>query len=617
MVSWPGLANVSFQVPSHKTFDTRRNPISSSVRGTDALSANGTTPADPEVHRPRSWFGFDAGILVVLALPWTILHFDTSWLFGYATSSNGFIDPWVYFGFFLDLAQHIRTFKGAYFTTRLTWTVPGALVYHAFSPVVATYVLHLAVFYAATLSLYMILKLTVGRRAALLATLLMAFHSYFLLSVGWPYIDGAANAYFLLTILALTFAARSPLARNYLVAAGALAALAVYCQLFLIVFSPVVLGYYYFARRQMGHARSSVDWKPFTLGFAAVTLAFGLFNLSVNGRFLFFINSVGEAAKLVVNHNPYADWSYRWLSGPTWLVVPTVALVGAIVCLANRKRIGETRFQEFRLFWLRFYVLCVATMIFWQLVGQPVLQLPHYASYLMPAAFLALGSQIALVADRLNRMQFALLCGCVGMVSLLPIPLPMNSSLVAELQRHRILLPLAIGVAAIWGIGRQLPRVAAPLIGVLALGLATLSATTSTRGWDHGGLPNDPASQKAALLAIVDSVHAVQALSPQANLYFWYNVDGRFGKIYRAVASTYLWAYRLEGEEFPQLGPKLPPVQRRILILSENGDAALRDAIATLNRAGLGARFIARRSIREGPFAWDMEEIEVKAAVDQ
>jgi 4-amino-4-deoxy-L-arabinose transferase-like glycosyltransferase len=615
MVSWPGLANVSFQVPNPQTSDIRRIPISSSVRGTDVLPANGTAPADSEVHEPRS--RFDAGILVVLALPWVILRFDTSWLFGYATSSIGFIDPWVYFGFFLDLTQHIRTFKGAYFTTRLTWTVPGAFAYHTLSPVVATYVLHLAVFYAATLSLYLILKLTVSRRAALLATLLMAFHSYFLLSVGWPYIDGAANAYLLLTILALTFAARSRHSRNWLFASGALAALTVYCQLFLIVFGPVVLGYYYFARRQMGNARSSLDWKPFTLGFAAVTLAFGLFNLSVNGRFLFFINSVGTAAKLVVNRNPYNDWSYRWLFEPTWLVVPTVAFVGAIVCLANRERLAETRFGEFVLFWQRFYVLSVATMIFWQLVGQPVLRFPHYASYLMPTTFLALGSQVALVADRLSRIQVAWLCGCVGLVSLVPSVLPMTSSFVTDLRNHPILLPLAMGVAAIWGIGRQLPRNGAPLIGVLAVSLATLSVTTSTRGWDHGGLPDDPASQKAALLAILDSVRAVQALSPQGNLYFWYNVDGRFGKMYRAVASTYLWAYRLEGEEFPQLGPKLPPVQKHIVILAENGDAALRDAIATLSRAGLGATFIAKREIREGPFAWDMEEIEVKAGAAQ
>lgn len=579
------------------------------------LAANATTPAGAEVHQRHSCFRFDNGILVILALPWAILRFDTSWLFGYATSSTGFIDPWVYFGFFLDLIQHIRTFKGAYFTTRLTWTVPGALAYHTFSPLTGTYVLHLAVFYAATFSLYLILKLTVSRRGALLATLLMAFHSYFLLSVGWPYIDGAANTYLLLTILALTFAARSPRPQRCLVAAGALAAFTIYCQFFLIVFSPVVLGYYYFARRQMGHARSSKDGNPFILGFAAVTLAFGLFNLSVNGRFLFFINSVGMAAKLVVNRNPYNDWSYRWLSEPTWLVVPMIALAGAIACLANRERLAETRSREFILFWQRYYVLGFATMLFWQLVGQPVLQLPHYASYLMPAAFLALGSQIALVADRLNRIKFASLFGCVFLISFIPILLPINSSLIVELRRYPILLPLAIGVAAIWGIGRQLPRSGVLPVGLLALSLATLSATTSTREWDHGGLPNDPASQKAGLLAIVDSVRAVQALSPQASLYFWYNVNGRFGKMYRAVASTYLWAYRLEGEEFPQLGPKLPQVERHILILSENGDAALRDALDALNRAGLDATFIAKRTIREGPFAWDMEEVEVRTAV--
>jgi hypothetical protein len=570
---------------------------------------------NPQASRAQhGWLArVDSGLLTIVALPWVILRFDSSWLFGYATSPLGFIDPWVYFGFFLDLTQHIRTFKGAYFTTRLTWTVPGAIVYYLFPPIIATYVLHLALFYAATISLYLILKITVSQRAAVLATLLMAFHSYFLWSIGWPYIDGVGSTYLLLTICALTFASRSARPKGWLVAAGALAAMTVYCQLFLIVFSPVVLGYYHFARRETGKNRSAPSWRAFAWGFAAVTVVFGVFNMAVNGRFLFFINSLGTAAKLVVHHNPYNAPTYGWLSEATWLVLPAVTLVGAVLCLARKENIQSVPNAEFLLFWQRFYVLSVVTMVFWQLIGQPVLQLSTYASYLIPFIFLGLGSQLAIVTHGLTRAQFLLFCGCVVFVSLLPFTLPVGSALMAELQRHPLPLPFALGVAAVAILSGQIRHANVLAVLLLCLSLATLNATTSPRVWGHRGSVDDPAFQKSALLTIVDSVRTVQELDPKGNLYFWYDGEGRLGRLYRSVASTYLWAYRLQSENFPLLGPKLPPVQRRILVLAEDGEGALRMAETSLNREGLSAELLAKRTIHEGPFTWDMIEIQVAA----
>jgi hypothetical protein len=569
----------------------------------------------PSAGKARSgWHAsVDPGLLTILAVPWVILRFDNTWLFAYAINPFGFIDPWVYFGYFLDLPQHLRTFKGAYFSTRLTWTVPGAIVYHLFPPLLATYVLHLALFYAATISLYLILKITVSQRAAILATLLMAFHSYFLWSMGWPYIDGAGSTYLLLMIAALTFASRSAHPKGWLTVAGALAATTVYCQLFLIVFSPVALGYYHFAQREMGMNLSAPGWKPFGWGFAGVTVVFGVFNLAVNGRFLFFINSLGTAAKLIINHNPYNDSTYAWLSGATWLVLPAVTIVGAILCLARRQSILSVPNAEFLLFWQRYFVLSILIMVCWQFVGQPVLQLSTYTSYLIPAVFLALGSQLAIVVDRLNRIQFTLLCGCVVFASLLPFVLPLESSLIMGLQRHPLLWPFGLGVAAVLIISRQVRHASVLAVLILCVSLATLNATTSPRTWGHRAAVDDPAYQKAALLTIVDSVRAVQDLDPKGNLYFWYDGDARIGRLYRSVASTYLWAYRLQSETFPQVGPKLPSVQRRILILAEDGDTALRQAEASLQRVGLGTELIAKRTIHEGPFTWDMIEIEVTA----
>lgn len=553
----------------------------------------------------------DFAVLVILALPWIILRFDSTWLFGYATSSFGFIDPWVYFGYFFDLTQHLRSFKGAYFTTRLTWTVPGAVAYHFLSPITATYVLHLALFYASTLALYFVLKKTVGSRAALPAVLLMAFHSYFLWSIGWPYIDGAANAYLLVTLAILTVASSASNTRRWLLLAGALAAMAIYCQFFLIVFSPLIFGYYYFARRERGRQRSSSDWKPFALGFAVVTVVFGIFNMAVNGRFLFFINSVGTAAKLVINHNPYNDSTYSWLAAPTWLVLPAITLVGAIVCLARRRSLLSIPNADFLLFWQRYYVLSVAIMIFWQLVGQPVLQLSTYASYLLPGVFLALGSQIGIVMHKLDNRLYALLCVLMAFFGVSPLLLQPDSPAMSVLKTHEILIPLALSVIAVVGIIRTAPPVSLLAVAVLAASLGILNATTSTRTWTHGTLPHDEAAQKYALLALADSIRTVQELDPKANLYFWYNGEDRLGRLYRSVASTYLWAYRLQSETFPELGPKAPPSQRRIAILTEDPSSALYDAQTSLRKGGLNAHQLTTRTIEEGPFRWYMVVIQV------
>jgi hypothetical protein len=572
-----------------------------------------TTSASVAKNRPPVPQGsrgakFDPGLLVVLALPWVVLRFDTTWLFAYPTSSFGFIDPWMYFGFFFDLTQHIRTFKGAYFTTRLTWTVPGAVVYHLFSPLVATYVLHVLLFYASILALYLILKVTVSRQAALLATVLMAFHSYFLWSVGWPYIDGAGNMYVLLTLACLAFAARSDRPIWWLAAAGAVAAKAIYCQFFLIGFSPLIFGFYYFARREMGHRRSRLEWKPFAWGFAFVTALYGLFNMAVNGRFLFFINSLGTAAKLVIHRNPYNDTTYGWIAGATWLVLPVLATLGAIVCLARRKSILSIPNAEFLLFWQRYLLLSDLIMVFWQVIGQPVLQLPTYTSYLMPPVFLALGSQIAIVTHQLGKVGRTFVYTGVFLAGVLPLVAQLDQH---PLTAHPILLASGIGAISLALINRQIRYAGALAVVALAISLGILNAATSTRTWTHGTLPHDDASQRSALLTIVDSIHTVQQLDPSGNLYFWYDGDARLGRLYRDVASTYLWAYRLQSETFPDPGPKAPPPERRILILTEDPGPALEAAKSSLAKLGLNATVIAQREIQEGPFRWDMIEIQV------
>jgi hypothetical protein len=553
----------------------------------------------------------DAGLLLVLSLPWMILHFDRTWLFAYSSSSYGFIDPWVYFGYFLDLTQHLRMFKGAYFTTRLSWILPGAAVYHVFPPLVAPYVLHLVLFYAATVSLYLILKHTVSTRAAILGALLMGCHAYFLRSMGWDYVDGAAITYMLMTLCALTYAAKSENPRPWLVAVGVLSALTLYAQLFLIVFSPLALGYYQFARREHQRAPVVAVWKLFAWGFAGVTVILGTFNMVVNGRFFFFVNSMGMAAKLVVNHNPYNDSTFRWLAQADWLVLPLVALVGAILCLRWKDGILSVPNAAFLLFWQRYLVLSVSMMVFWQLIGQPVLQLSFYASYLIPTSFLALASQMESSLRKVNRRQFLLLASCALSLSLLPFWIPVQSQLMWELQRNPLLVPILAGITAVVLIRKQIRHAVTLGVLLLCMSLGILTATSSTRTWGRPGRADDPNFQEQAFLTIVDSVRMIQELDPKGNLFFWYDGDGKLGRLYRSIASTYGWSYRLQSESFPELGPRVPPLGRRIVILSEDAKGDLRKAEESLHKLGLGVRVVAQRPIHEGPFSWSMTEIEV------
>jgi 4-amino-4-deoxy-L-arabinose transferase-like glycosyltransferase len=544
----------------------------------------------------------------LLALPWVILRFDTSWLFAYADSPIGFIDPWVYFGYFLDFAQHLRTFPGAYFSSRFSWIIPGALAYQLFRPLTAAYVLHVGFYWIALTSLYLVLKHTVSRRAALLSALLMGCHTYFLWAIGWDYVDGAAGAYMLLTLLALTYASKSENPRRWLLASGAALGLAIYCQLFLVTFTPLLPLYYSVARRKSADLRAGL--KPFLQGFAALTLLFAIVGLVVNRRPVFFLTSLGTAGKLVVHGNPWKQSAHSWLTTATWLVIPAITLVGAVLILARRKTAPTG--GSLAHFWQLYFVLSVAALLFWQMLGQPIFQLYYYVSLLMPAMFLALGGQLAAPLKRLSRWHYGLLCAAAAVVAFSPYVLPSTSALLAYIQAHALVVPPVLGIASTTLLFANARYTRALAVLLLCAAFAMLNATTGPRTWAVHGGRLDPASQKGAFLAVADSVHAVQEIDPKARLYFWYNAEEQLGHLHRSVASAYLWARRLVSESFPALESKSPALHTRVAILSDDPDAFTK-ADQSLRQAGLSARWITQRQIQEGPFRWSMTVIEVDA----
>lgn len=578
--------------------------------------------APPSV-RWRSWLRrTDLALLPILALPLAILKLDDTWLFAYSASPQGFIDAWVYFGYFLDLTQHLQTFRsGAYYGGRLPWIVPGFLAYRLFPPLVAAYVLHVAFYWAAVVSLYLILKHTVSQRAALLTGLLMGCHSYFLWAIGWDYVNGAAITYVLLTVCALTYAARSERPRRWLVLSGVVFGATIYCHLFLITFAPLFVLYYRFAKNEYGRKSLASGFRFFAHGFLALSSLFVVFNILFKAAPLFFILPSLKSASKWVAADPWFDPSYKWITSAIWLLFPAVMLVGSLL-FVNRRDSRTTARGGFPWFWQGYFVLSAVIMLLWQLQGQPIFQVVYYTSYLIPATFLALGAQLAPVLEGFSRKQFAAICGGAAVLLLLPFAVPLHSRLIMVIQQHPWLWPAIAGTAGVTLLARRVRYTGALAVLLICAACGSLNLGTGTRTWGRAGEPDDPALQKQAFLAVVDSVRAVQQIDPSGHLFFWYDFRAPLGPLHRTVASTFLWARRLVSENFPLLGAqaeppslklKIPPPHTRIAILTVD-EAALEKAEQSMREVGLTARFIGQRSIREGPIAWNMILIETEKA---
>src|SRR5262249_34743869 len=154
---------------------------------------------------------------------------NSAWIF----TGPGWIDPWVYFGFFRHLVEYKSVlFPKLYYGSRLAWILPGYVAYHVFSPKVANLVLHFTFYYVAIFSLYALLKRATTSANALLVTVLLGSYSRFLAAIGWDYVDGAGIAYFLLA-LALVARATEKGPRLWLLTGGAAAMAMCYTNLFL------------------------------------------------------------------------------------------------------------------------------------------------------------------------------------------------------------------------------------------------------------------------------------------------------------------------------------------------------------------------------------------------
>ena len=393
----------------------------------------------------------DGFLPLILAYPLLLLAISSDWIF----TPAGYIDPWVYYGYFRDFVafKNDSFLASHYYGSRLSWLLPGFLVHHFLNPESASIILHLGVYYVAVFSLYFTLKRTVGRRGGLIGALLLGGYTFFLNSAGWDYVDGAVIAYCLLALACLTHAASGASPRTGCTAAGAAAAAMVHANVISLALCPL-LGLFWLALPRIceGNRQAQAAMNPrslpaiqafgwFLAGAASLSLLLCFVNHFICGTWLFFLPSFRFALQSALIVNPAALPVAEWLPRARWLVLPVAA--GAAVALASiagyRRRRVLTHTGLFGALLAITFLLCLA-LESW---GAPMLQLFYYASYLTPWLFLALAAALSPLLQGLSPAGFTR----VATVCAVAFPFPLwGASLWTNLgAQFGLWLPLAVG----------------------------------------------------------------------------------------------------------------------------------------------------------------------------
>lgn len=180
-------------------------------------------------------------IMMILALPIVLALINPNWIF-----NVNIADDYIYLGYQLDFPKYTNWSPATdmYFIERISWILPTYLIRQVTSPLLANFIIHLAVYYLSAFSVYGILNRLHNNRVAIIITVLFGQYPLILRSTGWDYPDGFAMALFALTIYFLTQAVGSKRNALYLIGAGAAFAVMFNSNPFNVAYAPA-LGLYY------------------------------------------------------------------------------------------------------------------------------------------------------------------------------------------------------------------------------------------------------------------------------------------------------------------------------------------------------------------------------------
>jgi hypothetical protein len=489
-------------------------------------------------------------LAAVLLLPLIVLWRQDNTLF----TGYGYIDPWVYFGFFRNLVEFKRNlFPGTSYGSRLAWILPGAAVHTLFSPVTANYVLHLGVYTVATVSLFLTLKWVAGARRAFLAAMLFSVNPWLWSAAGWDYANGAAIAYCLLTMALLTWAALAPTRRWALLAAGMSLAALVYVDPRWVALAPLLPLYYAGLTRAWNRTpipRSFLALcRWFGAGCMAVTVALGAANYVLDGHFFFYAPAVLEFLQPASSRAPWSQGLWADHAAAPWLWFAMVAAATSLVVLASRLRRWAGQGNAAPVLFSAQFLCALVCLAYCQARGNPVLGISYRASDLLPFSFLAMGVWFWPGVEAVRpRTYLAICCAAAAVLGIAWVD--GVAGLVAEVPHVLWVGAAALAVSMVWPWRPW--GVSFSLVGFFVF-------TSLQAGSIYANL--EAHAYRDQFESLMESRSRIESIRQGHAVRFWYDDKDRAMPDAVALSSTYLWSSSILGRTFvsPPCDVEVPP----------------------------------------------------------
>jgi hypothetical protein len=555
-------------------------------------------------------------IIALALLPFVLLLVNDSWTF---VSPAGWVDAYLYTGYMTDLKHYLGDFGPTYYGSRLPWLLYGSAIHSLFSYDTANLVLRFSLFYGGTFPLYVIMRaLWQNRLAATVSALVLATHPSFLGAISWDYPDGVCIVLMLLTVMCLTLACRARPWPLLLALAGFLATTTLSNQLFLVLLLPPIAGSWFLLINWRWGKRplsQSVAWGA--AGACAAFIAYGLANMHLVGRFDYLRPQI-EARHL--DGYAYGTRGWAWLNHAGWLAFPTlgVAISLALLLLAawrwfRGRSLGAVTAPDYAGACAGLIMLeTTVVLVGFQLLRGPILQFVFYASYFIPFVFLAVGAAIASGLSQIPRRWWLPVVGLVAMIQLAPlkhddllsVPRFIGLDSVTHFNSNgRALLLIAGGTLLVVStVARRAP------LGLLALVALSLAGVLFSD--ERMLLGSNRGTAKSLSQMVRDATVVIDRFNPNGDVRYWYDsIADPLSGVFRGIASTHLYQYRLVSENFPLLtfpGRDQPSelVPGETIAILSSSDRALQAATAAASQVGLDV--LHSQTVRRGKDAFNL-----------
>jgi hypothetical protein len=338
-------------------------------------------------------------------------------------------DAWFNVGFMLHPQELFNTLPTGYYWDRLSWDVPGYLLFRAFSPDYAQYILHFSFFIIGIFSFFLICKQFFDKRTALVSSTLMMGFSPFLIYMGTNYVDPPVLTFFLLSLVMIAYLSNG----NHIYLKLSLAGIFFTCMMIaqpvsLFLYIAAFIGVYYLqTKRWMGpqHIKGVIS---FFAGIFGTIVVFSVMFYLLTGSFTFLRGTFLFISQYNVGTNPWFEPWYVWVESFHYIIL-VFFILSIIVCILGKYSLKDNTHQ---LAFPLFFVIACMYFIVMTIKPNPSPILKNvFACLLFPLLFFSIAAILDTYMRKIKFRVFSILLGSEIIILGLPYIISnLNSSLI-------------------------------------------------------------------------------------------------------------------------------------------------------------------------------------------